>query len=403
MSRQLEVAVGSEAGDPAGIGASITERGHFICNETRTHLFLAGISGSCRSLAVFPLTVGGKLAGALTFCAAEPAFFDAKTGNLLNQIASTLSLGLEAIELGVRRRNAEEQLRNLNEELERRVAERTEQLAAANMELAVRNREVERADHLKSEFLTSMSHELRTPLHAIVGFSDLMAEERAGPLQPKQKRFLEHIRTGAQHLLQLINDILDISRIEAGRISLNPEEFRADEAAIEVLSVVSPLAGSKQIRVQCRIGTQLRIRADRIRFKQILYNLLSNAVKFTPENGEVRIDSREEETGGTCFSVSDTGMGIPPEEQPAIFDEFHQVGHVAKAEAQGSGLGLAITQRLVRLHRGRIWLESEPGKGSTFFFTIPAAAARNVTSAQASPDAAQKGVPDAAVNPGRTT
>lgn len=239
-------------------------------------------------------------------------------------------------------------------------------------ELEVRSREAERANRLKSQFLASMSHELRTPLNAIVGFSDLLAEEIAGPLNEKQKRFVGHVQDGAKHLLDLINDILDLSKIEAGQIELRPESFTVAEALHEVLSVIKPLAMPKKIQVETAVETDLRVYADRVRFKQILYNLLSNAVKFTPDGGRIQIGSSVAENA-VCISVSDTGVGIPAEEHEAIFSEFHQVGTTTKGVKEGTGLGLAITKRLVRQHGGRIWVESEPGKGSRFSFTVPMA------------------------------
>ena len=270
-----------------------------------------------------------------------------------------------------RRKQAVEQIKKLNEELERRVEQRTRELAVANSELALRNQEVERANRLKSEFLANMSHELRTPLNAIIGFSDLLAEEKTGLLETKQKRFVGHISAGAHHLLKLINEILDISKIEAGRIDLEPESFDAATALTEVLLVISPLAVNKKIQVDSRVGNDATIFADRIRFKQILYNLLSNALKFTPELGKAWIDATREAEGIIRFSVGDTGMGIPAEERAAVFDEFHQVSETTKGIKEGAGLGLAITRRLVELSGGRIWVESEQGKGSTFYFTLP--------------------------------
>jgi signal transduction histidine kinase len=239
-----------------------------------------------------------------------------------------------------------------------------------NAELALRNKEVERANQLKSEFLASMSHELRTPLNAIVGFSDLLAEEGAGPLNEKQKRFVEHVRSGSRHLLQLISDILDVSRIEAGRIELHRENLRAGEAVDEVLSVLRPLILNKQIEVVSATKGDVSVYADRVRFKQILYNLLSNAVKFTPERGSVSVEASHGD-GYTTISVADTGIGIPKEEQAAIFDMFRQAGSTSKSAKEGSGLGLAITRRLVEFHGGEIKVSSEPGQGSRFMFTLP--------------------------------
>lgn len=272
----------------------------------------------------------------------------------------------------VRRRKSEEEILRLNLGLEQRIAERTGELTAINAELESRNREIERATRLKSEFLARMSHELRTPMNAIMGFSDLLAEEAEGPLSDAYKTFVRHIRNGAKHLLALINDVLDLSKIEAGRIELSPEEFRAADALDEVLPVIRPLAEVKRIRIDSQLDDKVLILADRTRFKQILYNLLSNSVKFTPEGGRVWIEAVPGD-GRLALTVGDTGMGIPPAEQQAIFEEFYQVGTTTKGVKEGTGLGLAITKRLVELHGGKIEVVSEPGQGSRFTFTLPAA------------------------------
>src|SRR6202047_1872936 len=180
-------------------------------------------------------------------------------------------------------------LQEVHRELEQRVEARTAQLAAANKELELQNREVERATRLKSRFLASMSHELRTPLNAIVGFSDLLAEGVPGELNHKQKRFVNHIKQGSAHLLQLINDILDLSKIEAGQLELHCEDFHVAETLPEVLSTIRPLAMAKNIQVEHKLETDWAVHADRVRFKQILYNLISNAVKFTPKDGRIDI------------------------------------------------------------------------------------------------------------------
>jgi PAS domain S-box-containing protein len=268
------------------------------------------------------------------------------------------------------RTRAEKEVLRLNEDLERRVAERTVQLERTAAELEERNREVERMNRRKTDFLSRMSHELRTPLNAIVGYSDLLSEQSAGPLPPPYPRFVANIQEGAHHLLAMVNDLLDTSRIEAGRIDLNREGFSPADALEEVLAVIAPLARIKNISIENLIPGGMWIRADRIRFKQVFYNLLSNAVKFTPEHGRVWIDdcSREDAAG---FCVGDTGIGIPESELELVFDEFHQVG-TAGAAKEGSGLGLSITRRLVELHGGTIVVESTVGQGSRFTFSLGA-------------------------------
>ena len=248
-----------------------------------------------------------------------------------------------------------------------------DRLAATNQELDLRNREVERATKLKSKFLASMSHELRTPLNAIVGFSDLLADGTPGQLNDKQKRFVDHIKQGSAHLLQLINDILDLSKIEAGQLELRCEDFQVCDALPEVLSTIRPLAMAKNIQVEQTLPTGVSVHADRVRFKQILYNLLSNAVKFTPKGGKISIACCQAGPE-VSLSVTDTGIGIRPQDQQLIFEEFRQVeGNGSEAAQQGTGLGLAITKRLVEQQRGKISVHSEPGKGTRFTFTLPAA------------------------------
>ncbi len=247
-----------------------------------------------------------------------------------------------------------------------------QQIERQNQELELRNREVERATKLKSKFLASMSHELRTPLNAIVGFSELLAEGSPGALNPKQKRFVDHIKQGSAHLLQLINDILDLSKIEAGQLELHCEDFQVSDALPEVLSTIRPLAMAKNIRVERTVPAGASVHADRVRFKQILYNLLSNAVKFTPKDGTISIECREA-GNQVSLSVADTGIGIRAGDQRIIFEEFRQLEGNSQAAQQGTGLGLAITKRLVEQQGGQISVQSELGKGSRFTFTIPAA------------------------------
>jgi PAS domain S-box-containing protein len=264
------------------------------------------------------------------------------------------------------RKAVEEQIKMLNLSLE----QRTRDLALTNTELEIRNREVEKANRLKSNFLATMSHELRTPLNSIIGFSDLLAEQTAGPLTEKQERFVGHIRESSRHLLALINDILDLSKIEAGRLELKYESFPMGVATAEVLSTVRPLAALKGVELLTEFSEELTLYADRVRLRQVLYNLLSNAIKFTPQEGRVRLLARSEESL-ICVSVIDTGFGIPREEQESIFEPFHQLLAPMQSVREGTGLGLSITKLLVEQHGGKIWVESGPAKGSKFHFTLP--------------------------------
>ena len=214
----------------------------------------------------------------------------------------------------------EEALQKAHDELEQRVQERTAELAAANKELELKNREVERANQLKSQFLASMSHELRTPLNAILGFSELLSREVPISTTDKYKRWTEHIVQGGKHLLQLINDVLDLSKIEAGHIELTLENFAVETAIPEVLSNIRQLAMTKKIQVDVQSEPGVTVYADRIRFKQILYNLLSNAVKFTPGGGNITLSVTRDDRSAN-ISVTDTGIGIRPEDQKVVFDE----------------------------------------------------------------------------------
>ena len=268
------------------------------------------------------------------------------------------------------RQQAEEKIHLVREQY-------TAELALKNEELAARNQEVEKANHLKSEFLASMSHERRTPLHTIIGFSELLLEEIEGPLNAKQKRFLGHIKQDSQHLLELINDILDLSKIEAGRLELRHEEFEVAAAVEEVLASVRLAANEKSQSLVSNVAPELLLYADRVRFKEILYNLLSNAVKFTPDYGRIDVTSIAEDKM-LITSVCDTGVGIAAEDHARIFDKFQQVGATTKGVREGTGLGLAITKRLTELHKGSIELHSEPAKGSTFIVRLPLDATRKV-------------------------
>ncbi|MFP5230680.1 MAG: PAS domain S-box protein [Acidobacteriota bacterium] len=240
------------------------------------------------------------------------------------------------------------------------------------VELEARNREAERANRLKSEFLASMSHELRTPLHTIIGFAELLQEEHDGALNERQQRFLGHIRRDSEHLLELINDVLDLSKIEAGQLTLKKEVYPLARSVGEALDAIRPGAAAKGIRVEELGERDAIVNADPLRVKEMLYNLLSNAVKFTPEGGRVWVETHEE-AGFARVTVGDSGIGISPDEQENIFDKFYQVGNTTRGVREGTGLGLSITKELVQMHGGWIEVESKPGEGSRFAFTLPTA------------------------------
>ncbi|HUB18202.1 MAG TPA: PAS domain S-box protein [Acidobacteriaceae bacterium] len=241
-------------------------------------------------------------------------------------------------------------------------------------ELELRNQEVERANRLKSEFLASMSHELRTPLHTIIGFAELLQEGHDGPLNEKQGRFVGHIRRDSEHLLELINDVLDLSKIESGQMQLKKETYPLARSVGEALDAIRPRAAAKGIAVEEHGERDALVDADPLRVKEMLYNLLSNAVKFTPEGGKVWVEVHAE-AGFARVTVGDTGVGIPADEQENIFDKFYQVGNTTRGVREGTGLGLSITRQLVELHGGWIEVESAPGEGSRFTFTLPTVSA----------------------------
>ncbi len=299
------------------------------------------------------------------------------------------------LERAIEERNLE--LQELNERLEQKVIERTKELEKAN-------RELERSNRLKSQFIATMSHELRTPLNSILGFSELLMDEVFGSLAEKQKRYINNIYNSGNHLLQLINNILDIAKIESGKMELHYEGFSVEQAISEAETVIKSLIDKKRQSLIINIEDNVSaIKADRIKFKQILYNLLSNATKFTPEGGSIYLnaamidenilyypafysgDSSFSERGRPLcastehstlsarlkISVTDTGIGIKKEDYERIFAEFEQVDSSFSRRYEGTGLGLALTKKLVELHSGEITVQSEEGKGSTFRVILP--------------------------------
>jgi len=230
---------------------------------------------------------------------------------------------------------------------------------------------LEAASRHKSEFLANMSHELRTPLNAIIGFSEVLLERMFGEVNAKQVEYLEDILSSGRHLLSLINEILDLSKVEAGRMELEIAVFDLPQALERALTLVRERATRRGLTLDLsldeRLGTFV---GDERKIRQVVLNLLSNAVKFTPEGGRVGVAATLA-NGAVQIAVTDTGIGIAPEDQEAIFEEFRQVGGDYSQKREGTGLGLTLAKKFVELHGGTIWVKSEVGRGSTFTFTLP--------------------------------
>jgi signal transduction histidine kinase len=243
-----------------------------------------------------------------------------------------------------------------------------------NEELRQRAIELQELDRLKSGFLANMSHELRTPLNSILGFSDVMLMELDGPLTPNMNDDLKLIQKNGQHLLHLINDVLDMAKIESGRMNLNPEKFRLHDMLEEVNSITSTLASERNISlfIEEDSDQEIEIYADNTRLRQVMINLVNNAIKFT-DNGKIAIRASKPDVTTVLISVKDTGIGIPAEKLEDVFQEFTQVDTSTTRKAGGTGLGLPISRRLIEMHGGRLWAESTgiPGEGSTFYVELP--------------------------------
>ena len=254
--------------------------------------------------------------------------------------------------------------------LEQRVDDRTQELQQALAELSQKGSELEVASRHKSEFLANMSHELRTPLNAIIGFSQVLRQRLFGEINAKQEEYLDDIVASGHHLLELINDVLDLSKVEAGQVELEVATFSLREALERGIVMVRERATTSGVRLSLELAADIDlVDGDERRIQQVVFNLLSNAVKFTPRGGSVVVASARE-NGEVLVSVTDTGPGIAADDQERIFEEFQQTD-VGVQEREGTGLGLALSKRLVELHRGRIWVESRSGHGSRFVFALP--------------------------------
>jgi signal transduction histidine kinase len=244
-----------------------------------------------------------------------------------------------------------------------------QQLGTTNQALEAANHELATISRHKSDFLTNMSHELRTPLNAIIGFSEVLHEQMFGELNERQLAYVDDVLDAGRHLLSLINDVLDLAKIEAGRFELDLSQVAVPELLRGAVSMHSERADRGGITLALTTEpAQITVTADERRVRQIVFNLLSNAVKFTPPDGRIDITARQK-SGLVEIAVTDTGPGIAPEYLESIFEEFEQTSDGRKAE--GTGLGLPLSRKLAELHGGQLWAESQPGNGSTFRFTLP--------------------------------
>ena len=333
-----------------GISAPVLETGTRLVFEDLQHdaryqgLSRAGTVASLgfKAAAAFPIRTKDKIIGTLHVTNLTTRHFASEELQLLESIAQ---------QVGVASENAK-----LFEEL-REAKERAES-----------------SDRAKSDFLANMSHELRTPLNAIIGFSEMLVDEKVGPLNPDQKEFLNDILKSAQHLLEVINDVLDLAKVATGKLELNAQSFSLKEAIAETCGIVKPMAAERNvvINVDAPVDNDI-VTLDPLRFKQVLYNLLSNAIKYNHDNGDVRVAVSVDEQKQIRLQVKDTGIGIKEEDLPRIFDDFIQLNISTTKVQQGTGLGLALTKKILEQQKGSITAESEVGQGSTFTVVLPLA------------------------------
>lgn len=310
-----------------------------------------------RSIAALPLKSSGRVIGKLVVGSHDFYSFSSEDIQLLCTISEGLGPALKSAELY------------------RALQEKARQLEAQKQKLVEKTREAEEASRHKSEFLTRMSHELRTPLNVIIGLSELTLDEVPGPLHGEQKQYLNDILASSIHILGLINEVLDLARIESGKMALNMADISLADIMELLRKAMMPILAPRKQSLKVKVEEGLpRVYADASRIRQVLFNLLSNAVKFTPDRGKLKVVAVRK--GNWCqVSIIDNGIGIKKEEQKNIFEPFYQVANPLTKKKGGVGLGLAIVKQIVEKHGGRIWVESEYGKGSRFIFTLPLATA----------------------------
>lgn len=384
---------GLEIGDGVGsCGTAAFTKQRVIAADVLTHPYWANFRDlaqkanlrSCWSEPI--LSAEGRVLGTFAIYHREP-----KEPGL--EDIKRIKIAADFARLAIERKRAEEALFALNAELEQRIEYRTRELEDANQELLLINREMDlrkqeaeeakaqaetakmqadAANRAKSDFLANMSHELRTPLNAIIGFSDIMINGMTGPLTDEQLDFTRDIGKSGKHLLTLINDILDLSKVEAGKMELEPGTVHVQELIERSLVMFKEKAMRHRINVERRVEAGIMdITADEMKLKQVLVNLLSNAFKYTPDGGTIAVRTWREAGGEVGFSVEDTGPGIKAEDVPKLFQPFQQLETTLSRKVPGTGLGLNLCKKFVEMHGGRIWVESEVGKGSRFLFVIP--------------------------------